>query len=147
MIRSPNRLTNFQILYQLRGCDENQVENILFAGRLKYQLVKKVVRNDSAESRRQTVRTRRWWGGPDNLRKIEVKIVRVHEGGFRKNAWHKWPHFYLKSAYWHVCKIYAKEKKRNLVFSCFIDFRNAFDLTPRQKLFDKLRRGGIRGLS
>ena len=35
------------------------------------------------------------------------------------------------------------KKKRNLVFSCFIDFRKAFDLTPRQKLFDKLRRGGI----
>lgn len=43
MIRSTNRLTNFQILYQLRGCNENQIENILLAGRLKYQLVKKVM--------------------------------------------------------------------------------------------------------
>ena len=66
MIRSTNRLTNFQILYQLRGCNENQVENILLAGRLKYQLVKKVVCNDSAECRRQTIRTRRLRGRPDN---------------------------------------------------------------------------------
>ena len=63
----------------------------------------------------------------------------------RRNAWHKWPHLYLKSAYWQVCKIYAKEKTKSCI-SCFIDFRKAFDLTTRQKLFDKLRRGGIRGL-
>ena len=62
-----------------------------------------------------------------------------------KNAWHKWPHLYLKSAYWQVCKIYAKEKTKSCI-SCFIDFRKAFDVTPRQKLFDKLRRGRIRGL-
>ena len=51
----------------------------------------------------------------------------------------------MKSAYWQVCKIYANEKTKSCI-SCFIDFRKAFDLTTRQKLFDKLRRGGIRGL-
>ena len=30
---------------------------------------------------------------------------------------------------------------RNLLFSCFVDFRKAFDCIPRQKLFDKLGKG------
>ena len=37
------------------------------------------------------------------------------------------------------------QKHRNLLFSCFSDFRKAFDCIPRQKLFDKLRKEGVQG--
>ena len=37
------------------------------------------------------------------------------------------------------------QKHRNLLFSCFADFRKAFDCIPRQKLFDKLRKEGVQG--
>ena len=37
------------------------------------------------------------------------------------------------------------QKHRNLLFSCFVDFRKAFDCIPRQKLFDKLRKEGVQG--
>lgn len=43
---------------------------------------------------------------------------------------------------------YVKSKPRkhgNLLFSCFVDFRKAFDCIPRQKLFDKLRKEGVQG--
>ena len=44
---------------------------------------------------------------------------------------------------------YVKSKPqqhRNLLFSCFVDFRKAYDCIPRQNLFDKLRRKeGIQG--
>ena len=34
------------------------------------------------------------------------------------------------------------QKHRNLLFSCFVDFRKALDCIPRQKLSDKLRNEG-----
>ena len=37
------------------------------------------------------------------------------------------------------------QKHRNLLFSCFVDFRKAFDCIPRQNLFDKLRKEGVQG--
>ena len=37
------------------------------------------------------------------------------------------------------------KKQRNLLFSCFVHFRKAFDCIPRQKLFDKLRKEGVQG--
>ena len=37
------------------------------------------------------------------------------------------------------------KKHRNLLFSCFVKFRKAFDCIPRQKLFDKLRKEGVQG--
>ena len=37
------------------------------------------------------------------------------------------------------------QKRRNLLFLCFVDFRKAFDRIPRQKLFEKLRKEGIKG--
>ena len=40
------------------------------------------------------------------------------------------------------------QKHRNLLFSCFVDFRSfrkAFDCIPRQNLFDKLRKEGVQG--
>ena len=37
------------------------------------------------------------------------------------------------------------QKHRNLLFSCFVDFRKAFDCIPQQKLFDKLRKEGVQG--
>ena len=38
------------------------------------------------------------------------------------------------------------QKHRNfLLFSCFVDFRKAFEYIPRQKLFDKLRKEGVQG--
>ena len=37
------------------------------------------------------------------------------------------------------------KKHRNLLFSCFVDFRKAFDCIPGQKLFDKLRKEGVQG--
>ena len=33
------------------------------------------------------------------------------------------------------------QEHRNLLFSCFVDFRKAFDCIPRQKLVNKLRKG------
>ena len=35
------------------------------------------------------------------------------------------------------------QKKRNLLFLCFVDFRKGIDCIPWQKLFDKLRKEGI----
>ena len=43
---------------------------------------------------------------------------------------------------------YVKSKSQkhwNLLFSCFVDFRKAFDCIPQQKLFDKLRKEGVQG--
>ena len=37
------------------------------------------------------------------------------------------------------------QKHRNLLFSCFVDFRKAFDCIPRQNLFEKLRKEGVQG--
>ena len=37
------------------------------------------------------------------------------------------------------------QKHRNLLFSCFVDFRKAFDCIPWQKLFDKQRKEGVQG--
>ena len=37
------------------------------------------------------------------------------------------------------------QKRQNLLFSCFVDLRKAFDCIPRQKLFDKLRKEGVQG--
>ena len=37
------------------------------------------------------------------------------------------------------------QKHRNLLFSCFIDFRKAFHCIPQQKLFDKLRKEAVQG--
>ena len=37
------------------------------------------------------------------------------------------------------------QKHRNLLFSCFVDFRKAFDCIPQQKLFDELRKEGVQG--
>ena len=40
---------------------------------------------------------------------------------------------------------FKPQKHRNLLFSCFVDFRKAFDCIPRQKLFDKLGKEGVQG--
>ena len=37
------------------------------------------------------------------------------------------------------------QKRRNLLFSCFVDSRKAFDRITRQKLFEKLGKEGIKG--
>ena len=37
------------------------------------------------------------------------------------------------------------QKNQNLLFSCFVEFRKAFDYIPQQKLFDKLRKEGVQG--
>ena len=37
------------------------------------------------------------------------------------------------------------QKHQNLLYSCFVDFRKAFDCIPRQKLVDKLRKQGVQG--
>ena len=42
---------------------------------------------------------------------------------------------------WYVKS--KSQKHRNLLFSCFVDFRKAFDCIPRQKLVDKLNKEGV----
>ena len=62
---------------------------------------------------------------------------KMHDTDDRISTWKALIDKYVKS---------MPKKKQNLIFSCFIDFRKTLDLTTREKLFDKLRRGGNRGL-
>ena len=75
---------------------------------------------------------------------IQKGILKAEQGGFRKMHGTVDSIFTLKM----LTDKYLKskpQKHRNLLFSCFVDFRKAFDCIPRQKLFDKLRKEGVQG--
>ena len=66
--------------------------------------------------------------------------MKAERHGFRKMHGNVDSIFTLKT----LIDKYMKSKPhehRNLIFSCFVDFRKAFDWIPRQKLVDKLRKG------
>ena len=75
---------------------------------------------------------------------VQKGILKAEQGGFRKMHGTVDSIFTLKM----VSDKYVKskpQKHRNLLFSCFIDFRKTFDCITRQKLFDKLRKEGVQG--
>ena len=68
------------------------------------------------------------------------KCMKAERHGFRKMHGTVDSIFTLKM----LIDKYVKSKPQehqNLLFSCFVDFRKAFDCIPRQKLVDKLRKG------
>ena len=75
---------------------------------------------------------------------VQKGILKAEQGGFRKMHGTVDSIFTLKM----LIDKYVKSKpqtRQNLLFSCFVDFRKAFDCIPRQKLFDKLRKEGVQG--
>ena len=73
-------------------------------------------------------------------------ILKVEQGGFRKMHGTVDSIFTLKMLIDKLKYVKSKpQKHQNLLFSCFVDFRKAFDCIPRQKLFDKLRKEGMKG--
>ena len=75
---------------------------------------------------------------------VQKGILKAEQGGFRKMHGAVDSIFTLKM----LIDKYVKSKpqtRQNLLFSCFVDFRKAFDCIPRQKLFDKLRKEGVQG--
>ena len=71
-------------------------------------------------------------------------ILKAEQGGFKKRHSTVDSIFILKTLIDKFVKS-KPQKRRNLLFSCFVDFRKAFDRIPRQKLFEKLRKEGIKG--
>ena len=75
---------------------------------------------------------------------VQKGILKAEQCGFRKMHGTVDSIFTLKT----LIDKYVKskpQKHRNLLFSCFVDFRKAFDCIPRQKLVDKLSREGVHG--
>ena len=71
-------------------------------------------------------------------------VLKDEQGGFRKMNGTVDSIFILKM----LIDKYVKSKsqgRRNLLFSCVVDFSKAFDHVPRNKLFDKNRTVGIKG--
>ena len=71
-------------------------------------------------------------------------ILKAEQGGFKKRHSIVDSIFILKTLIDKFVKS-KPQKRRNLLFSCLVDFRKAFDRIPRQKLFEKLRKEGIKG--
>ena len=75
---------------------------------------------------------------------VHKGILKAEQGGFRTLHGTFDSIFTLKM----LIDKYVKskpQKHRNLLFSCFVDFRKAFDYIPRQKLVDKLNKEGVHG--
>ena len=73
---------------------------------------------------------------------VQKGILKAEQRGFRKMHGTVDSIFTLKT----LIDKYVKskpQKHRNLLFSCFVDFRKAFDCIPRQKLVDKLRKEAV----
>ena len=68
---------------------------------------------------------------------IEKGIITQQQCGFRKK------HGSQDSIYKYVKS--KPRKSNNLLFTCFVDFSNAFDSIPRGKLFQKFRLVGVAG--
>ena len=75
---------------------------------------------------------------------VQKGILKAEQRGFRKMHGTVNSIFTLKT----LIDKYVKskpQKHRNLLFSCFVNLRKAFDCIPRQKLVDKLRKEGVHG--
>ena len=71
---------------------------------------------------------------------VQKGTLKAEQGGFRKMHSTVNSMFTLKM----LIDKYVKSKPQkhpNLLFSCLVDFRKAFDCIPSQKLFDKLTKG------
>jgi len=75
---------------------------------------------------------------------VHKGILKAEQGGFRKMHGTVDSIFTLKLLIDKFVKS-KPQKHRNLLFSCFVHFRKAFDCIPRQKLFDKLRKKSVQG--
>ena len=71
-------------------------------------------------------------------------ILKAERGGFKKRHGTVDSIFILKTLIDKFVKS-KPQKRRRLAFLVFVDFRKAFDRIPRQKLFEKLRKEGIKG--
>ena len=75
---------------------------------------------------------------------VQKGILKAEQCGFRKMYATVDSIFTLKT----LIDKYVKskpQKHRNLLFSCFVDFRKAFDCIPREKLVDKQNKEGVHG--
>ena len=68
----------------------------------------------------------------------DKKILQETQLGFRVGNRTAAANLILHSLIKHFCK---KNNKR--IFSCFVDFKQAFDSIPRNLLFEKLLKNGI----
>ena len=75
---------------------------------------------------------------------LDQKILKTEQFGFRKGYSTIDSIFTLKSLVDKHVKS-KPNKKRNLLFTCFVDFSKAFDRIPREKLFVKIKQIGITG--
>ena len=75
---------------------------------------------------------------------LQKGILKAEQRGFREMHGTVDSIFTLKMLIDKYVKS-KQQKHRNLLFSCFINFRKAFDCTPRQKLLNKLRKEGVHG--
>ena len=75
---------------------------------------------------------------------VKKGILKAEQGGFRRMHGIFDSIFTLKM----LIDKYVKSKPQkhwNLLFSCFVEFRKAFNCIPWQKLLDKLRKEGVQG--
>ena len=74
----------------------------------------------------------------------DTGTLKLEQCGFRKNHSTADCIYTLKA----LIEKYVKRKpnkKHNLLFTCFVDFKKAFDSIPREILFKKLRMSGVTG--
>ena len=75
---------------------------------------------------------------------VQKGILKAEQGGFRKMHGTVDSIFTLKMLIDKSAKS-KPQKHRGLLFSCFVDFRKAFDCIRRQRLVNKLRKAGVQG--
>ena len=75
---------------------------------------------------------------------VQKGILKPELGGFRKMHGTVNSIFTLKMLIYKYVKS-RPQKHQNFLFSCFFDFRKAFDCIPRQNLFHKLRNESVQG--
>ena len=75
---------------------------------------------------------------------VNKGILKAQLGGLRKMHGTVDSIFTLKMLIYKYMKS-KPQQHQNSLYSCFIDFRKAFDCIPRQKLVNKLRKPGIQG--
>ena len=75
---------------------------------------------------------------------VQKGILKAEQRGFRKMHGTVNSIFTLKTLIDKYVKS-TPQKHQNLLFSCFVDFRKAFNCISRQKLVDKLRKEGVHG--